>query len=258
GSSPTPTVVILSAIMAKLGVYGLWRFGYGLFENTLVSYAPTIVTLAIIGLLYYAIHAVMEPNLRRMFAYASGSHLSLIALVIIVTNIYGWGGSLYFIATHALASAGIFLMIGLLFKRTRSVTIFDLGGIAAVAPRFAFFFAFFALSVAGLPGTGGFVGELLIIIGAFKADLWIGVLTATTMLSAMLYIFWMLQRTIFGQAGSCTETFEDLDGREMVMLLPLMLLLLITGIAPSLFIPLGEPQLTASLAEVMKAIGGLQ
>ena len=258
GSSPTPAVVILSAIMAKIGVYGLWRFGYGLFETTLVHYAPTIVGLAIIGLLFYAIHAIMEPNLRRMFAYSSGSHLSLIALGIIVTNIYGWGGSLYFIATHALASAGIFLMIGLLYKRTGSVTINDLGGIATMAPRFAFFFVFFALSIAGLPGTGGFVAELLIIIGAFKANIWIGALAATTMISAMLYIFWMLQRTVFGPAGSHTEVFADLDGREMGMLIPLVLLLLITGIAPSLFIPYFEPQIQSALANVMQAIGGIQ
>lgn len=257
-SAPTPAVVILSAIMAKLGIYGLWRFGYGLFETTLVYYAPIIVTLAIVGLLYYAIHAIMEQNLRRMFAYSSGSHLSLIALGVIVTNIYGWGGSIYFIATHALASAGIFLMIGLLYKRTKSVTIDDLGGIASRAPRFAFFFVFFALSIAGLPGTGGFVAELLIIIGAFKANIWIGALTATTMISAILYIFWMLQRSIFGLSGKNTETFRDLDMHEMAMLVPLFLLLLITGMVPSLFMPFLEPQISSTLAEVLKVIGGAQ
>ena len=258
GSSPTPAVVILSAVMAKLGVYGLWRFGYGLFETTLVAYAPVIAALAIIGLLFYAIHAVMEPNLRRMFAYSSGSHLSLIALGIIATNIYAWGGSLYFIATHALASAGIFLMIGLLFKRTGTLEISELGGIATKAPKFAFMFVFFALAIAGLPGTGGFVGELLIIIGAFKVKLWIGVLTATTMLSAMLYIFWMLQRTVFGPVSEHCEGFSDLNLREMLMLLPLAILLLLTGIAPSLFAPLFEPQLQSDLVEILKAIGGAQ
>jgi len=256
GSAPTPAVVILSAIMAKLGVYGLWRFGYGLFETTLSYYAPVIMTLAIIGLIYYAVHAIMEQNLRRMFAYSSGSHLSLIALGVFLLNSYAWSGSLYFIGTHALSSAGIFIMIGLLYKRVRSVSIDDLGGIASVAPRFAFFFVFFALSIAGLPGTGGFVAELLIIIGAFKVDLWIGVLTATTMLTSMLYIFWMLQRTLFGSVNSCTEGFADLNGREMAMLIPIMLLLLITGIAPSLFIPLFEPLVTESLQEVMQTIGG--
>ena len=258
GSSPTPAVVIMSAIMAKLGVYGIWRFGYGLFESTLIFYAPYISLLAIMGLLYYAIRAITEDNLRRMFAYSSGSHLSLIALGIFLTNIYAWGGSLYFIATHALASAGIFLMIGLLYKRVKTVHISELGGIASKAPKFTVFFVFFSLSIAGLPGTGGFVAELLIIIGAFKANFWIGVLTATTMLSAMLYIFWMLQRTLFGTTGTCSLEFKDLNIREMAMLLPIVFLLLITGIAPSLFVPMFEPQLSNDLQFIVQSIGGLK
>ncbi|MHC3995798.1 complex I subunit 4 family protein [Thiomicrolovo sp. ZZH C-3] len=252
GSSPTPAVVILSAIMAKLGAYGIWRFGYGLFEPTLKLYAPFIMALAIIGMLYFAVRAVTENDLRRMFAYASGSHLSLIALGVFVTNLYGWGGSLYFIATHALSSAGIFIMIGLLYKRVGSISIDALGGLAQQAPKFALFFVFFALSIAGLPGTGGFVGELLIIVGAFKADPLIGMFAATTMLAAMLYVFWMLQRTVFGSAGACSSGCRDLDARELAMLIPLALLLLVTGIAPSLFTPIFEPQLTDMLA----ALGG--
>ncbi len=255
GSAPTPAVVIMSSIMAKLGIYGIWRFGFGLFETTLVYYAPTIIVLALIGLLYYAIRAVKEENLRRMFAYSSGSHLSLIALGLFLANIYAWSGSLYFIGTHALASAGIFIMIGLVYKRFKTVQISELGGIASKAPIFAFFFAFFALSIAGLPGTGGFVAELLIIIGAFKTNIWIGVFTATTMLSAMIYVFWMLQRTLFGPANNNTE-FSDLNFREIIMLLPLVVLLILTGIAPSLFTPMFEPQLSAFLQDALHAIGG--
>ncbi len=257
GSAPTPAVVIMSAIMAKLGIYGIWRFGYGLFESTLSYYAPIIIVLALIGLIYYAVRAITEDNLRKMFAYSSGSHLSLIALGVFLTNIYAWGGSLYFIATHAIASAGMFLMIGLTYKRFKTLNISQLGGIASKAPKFTFFFAFFALSIAGLPGTGGFVAELLIIIGAFKADFWIGVLTATTMLSAMMYIFWMLQRTLFGEANNESE-YSDLSLREIIMLLPLVVLLLITGIAPSLFIPIFEPQLTDTLQDVLFVIGGVK
>ena len=242
GSAPTPAVVIMSAIMAKLGVYGIWRFGYGLFGGTLHYYTPTIITLALIGLLYYAIRAITEKNLRKMFAYSSGSHLSLIALGIFLSNIYAWGGSLYFIATHALASAGMFMMIGITYNRFRSVNIEQLGGIAQKAPIFTFFFAFFALCIAGLPGTGGFVAELLIIIGAFKSSFLVGILSATTMLSAMLYIFWMLQRTLFGASHNETK-IADLTLKEIAMLTPLVVLLLLTGIMPSLFIPYLEPQL---------------
>ena len=233
GSAPTPAVVIMSSIMAKLGIYGIWRFGFTLFGDTLEFYAQTIIVLALVGLLYYAIRAVTEDNLRRMFAYSSGSHLSLIALGLFLENEYAWSGSYYFIATHALASAGIFLMIGLTYNRFKTINISELGGLASQAPRFTFFFAFFALSIAGLPGTGGFVAELLIIIGAFKHSMIIGIFTATTMLSAMIYIFWMLQRTLFGTPRK--EAFKDLSLREMLMLLPLFILLLVSGIMPSLF-----------------------
>jgi NADH-quinone oxidoreductase subunit M len=185
-----------------------------------------------------------------MFAYASGSHLSLITLGMLLTNIYAWSGSLYFIATHALASAGMFMMIGLLYKRVKTLQISSLGGIASQAPKFTFFFVFFALSIAGLPGTGGFVAELLIIIGAFKANIWIGLGTATTMIAAMLYVFWMLQRTIFGPRGSYIDDCKDLTKREIIMLLPIVILLLLTGIAPSLFIPLFEPQLSVMLESI--------
>jgi NADH-quinone oxidoreductase subunit M len=256
GSAPTPALVILSAIMAKLGVYGLWRFGYGIFGATLEYYTPALMVLAIGGMLFYAVHAVMENNLRHMFAFSSGSHLSLIALGVVLLNIYGWSGSLYFIATHALASAGIFLMIGMLYQRAGSVHISNLGGIAKAAPRFGFFFAFFALAIAGIPGTGGFVSEMLIIFGAFQKGLGIGLATATTMLSAMLFVFWMLQRTVFGPVSAHTQGFRDLSARELLILSPLALLLVVTGVAPSLFLPLLEPQLQATLARLMAAMGG--
>jgi len=246
GSAPTPAVVIMSAIMAKLGVYGIWRFGFTLFGSTLHFYEPIIIVLALIGLIYYAIVAITETNLRRMFAYSSGSHLSLIALGIFLSNIYAWGGSLYFIATHAIASAGMFMVIGLTYHRFQTININELGGIASKMPIFTFFFAFFALSIAGLPGTGGFVGELLIIIGAFKASFWVGVFTATTMLSAMVYIFWMLQRTLFGSSNN-EVIAKDLSIKEILMLAPLVILLLLTGIIPSLFIPMFEPGLLGAL-----------
>jgi len=260
GSSPTPAVVILSAIMAKLGAYGIWRFGFSLFEDVLIYYMPYIIFLAILGMMYYAIRAVVEDDLRRMFAYASGSHISLIALGVIISNSYAWAGSLYLIATHALASAGIFLMIGLTFKRFKSIHILELGGIATKLPKFTFFFAFFALSIVGLPGTGGFVAELLIILGAFKYNFIIGVLSATTVILAMLYVFWMLQRTLFGVMGDNIKELhvEDLNFRELLMLTPLVFLLLLSGIYPALFTPYIEPYIMESLKNLTPLLGGIK
>ncbi|NOQ32046.1 MAG: NADH-quinone oxidoreductase subunit M [Helicobacteraceae bacterium] len=250
-SAPTPALVILSAIMAKLGIYGLWRFGFTLFEGPLSYYAPLTITLSIVGILFYAIHAIMEKDLKRMFAFSSASHLSLITLGLFSINIYSWSGSLYLVATHAISSAGIFLLIGMIGKRIKSIKISDLGGIATVAPKFAFFFAFFALSIAGIPGTGGFVAELLIIMGAFKYSFWVGVFAATTMISAILFIFWMLQRTIYGKVSQkVADGFYELSRVELLLLLPLMLLLVLTGIFPSFFISFFEPTLGMMLFQI--------
>lgn len=247
-SSPTPALVILSAIMAKLGIYGLWRFGFGLFDEPLAYYAPLIIVLSIIGVLFYAIHAIMEKDLKKMFAFSSGSHLSLIALGLFLMNSYAWNGSLYLVATHALASAGIFLMISMIGRRTKSITIDELGGIATVAPKFAFFFAFFALSIAGIPGTGGFVAELLIIVGAFKYNFIVGVFTATTMIAAIVFVFWMLQRTIYGKTSNLTKGFEDMTTIEFIILIPFVVLLLATGIFPSFFMEIFDTNIQMMLA----------
>jgi len=247
GSAPTPAVVILSAVMAKLGVYGIWRFGFSLFGDTLTLYAPGIIALSLFGLLYYTLRAISQDGLREMFAFASGAHLSMITLGLLLANIYAWSGSLYFIATHAFSSAGMFLMLGLLYRRSGTFAISELGGIAQRAPKFAFFFIFFALSVAGLPGTGGFVSELLIIIGAFKSNLWIGVFAAMSMVAAVLYLFTMSRKVLFGESSEATERFDDLSPLETTILVPLVLLLLAMGIFPSLFMSIFDTQLSIML-----------
>jgi len=253
-SSPTAIVVVLSAVMAKLGVYGLFRFSYTLFEAPLIHYTPYLIGLSLIGVVFYSIHAVMERNLKRIFAFSSGAHLSLIALGLFLTNIYAWSGGIYLVATHAIASAGIFLMIGMLGKRTESIRVADLGGIASVAPRFAFFFVFFALAITGVPGTGGFVAELLIIIGAFKYHFWVGVAAATTMLGAILFIFWTLQRTIYGKTQTQTHRFEDLDSIEIGILTPLVVILVVTGVFPSIFLEFFDATIEMGLA----SLGGVK
>ena len=258
GSAPTPALVILSAVMAKLGIYGIWRFGYGIFGNTLEFYEPYIAALAIGGMLYYAIEAVTENDLRRVFAYSSGSHLSLIALGLAISNIYSWSGSLYFIATHALSSAGIFLMIGLIYRRSGSVKISQLGGIAQKAPIFAFFFSFFALSIAAVPGTGNFVSELLIVIGAFRHDIVTGFLAALTIIAAILYIFRVLRRTLYAEPSQSVESFAELSRGEILMLLPLLLSLLATGLFPSFFLSLSQSRLESILQSLIGSMGGFQ
>jgi len=256
-SSPTPAVVILSSIMAKIGVYGILRFGYPLFENAILLYTPLIIFATISGMIFYAIHAINEDDIKKLFAYSSASHLSLITLGLVIANSYSWNGSLYFIGTHALSSAGIFLMAGLIYKKSNTLNISKLGGIATVAPKFTFFFVFFSLSIVGIPGTGGFVAELLLIISAFKYNTILGVFTSLTMIMAIMFIFWMLQKTVFGKVKDNTKEFEDLSSKEIVMLLPFFILLIATGIFPSFFMDFYEPLIETILNDYLTTIGAI-
>ena len=250
GSSPVPAIIIMSGIMAKVGVYGIWRFMYNtMFDKQIDFFAPLVIFLSLAGMIYFAITAIKEDNLKRMFAYASASHISLLTLGVVLANSYAWNGSLFFIGAHALSSVGIFLMIGLIASRTGTVSIKSLGGIATVAPKFTFFFMFFALSIVGLPGTGGFAAELTIIIGAFAYDFWVGVIASMTLIAAITFIFWMLQRAIFGPTAKSVEGFKDLNARELIMVLPFFVLLLLTGIFPSYFMDIFEPLIDTLLSQ---------
>jgi len=253
-TAPSGAVVVLSSIMAKIGVYAIWRFLFFLFPQMLGSYAPYLLAMALVGLIYFGIGAIMQRNIKRIFAYSSGSHLSLILIGLLVLNPYGWNGSIYLIGAHALSSGGLFLMVAMLYARTKNKDVNELGGIASQAPLFSVFFVFFSLAIVGIPGTSGFVAELLIILGAFEHSLLIGILSASTLLLAMTFIFWMLQRVLFGEAQESTENFYDLKKNEIAALLPIAILILVMGIMPQPFIEKFEPTITDNLALEMSYI----
>ena len=246
-TAPSGAVVVLSSIMAKIGVYAIWRFLFFLFPQMLGSYAPYLLTLALLGLIYFGVGAIMQRNIKRMFAYSSGSHLSLILVGLVLLNPYGWNGSIYLIGAHALSSGGLFLMVAMLYARTKNKDVNELGGIASQAPLFTLFFVFFSLAIVGIPGTSGFVAELLIILGAFEHSLLVGVIAASTLLLAMTFIFWMLQRVLFGETQESTENFYDLKKNELAALIPLALLILVMGIMPQPFIEKFQPTVTDNL-----------
>jgi len=240
-SAPTGIVIVMSALMAKLGVYAIWRFLFTLFEETSHLVAPYFIGIGLFGLIYFGISAMSQTHLKRMFAFSSASHLSLIVVGFFIYDIYGLIGSSYLIVAHALSSAALFLMVGMMFERTKTYNINKLGGIAKVAPRFALFFAFFTLSIVGIPSTAGFVAELLIIVGAFKYNIIVGFISAITILIAMLFMFKMLSKVLYGDTKENTKDFIDLRSHELLALIPLALLILAMGIFPSFFIQKIEP-----------------
>jgi NADH-quinone oxidoreductase subunit M len=240
-AAPMGIVIVMSALMAKLGVYAIWRFLFSMFDETSHQVAPYFIGIGLFGLIYFGISAISQNHLKRMFAFSSASHLSLIVVGFFTYNVYGLIGSSYLIIAHALSSAALFLMVGIMYERAGTYSIDALGGIAKVAPKFALFFAFFALSIVGVPLTAGFVAELLIILGAFEYNIYVGLISATTILIAMLFMFKMISRVLYGEQSEATKDFYDLRSHELFALVPLALLVLAMGIFPNYFIKKIEP-----------------
>ena len=237
--APIGAIVVMSALMAKLGVYAIWRFVFTLFEPLSFEFADFFVYLGLFGMLYFGIAAIKQRELKKLFAYSSASHLSLVIMGIFAFNYYAHLGAFYMIASHALSSAALFMMLGMIYKRTQNLHLDALGGIVHQAPIFSVFFAFFALSIVGIPLTGGFVSELLLIIGGFKYSIFVGFLSATTLLIAILFIFNIMQKILYGPKK--LPEFSELRPYEILSLIPLALLILAMGIFPSYFIEKIKP-----------------
>ncbi len=251
-ASPIGAIVVMSALMAKLGVYAIWRFVFTLFEPLALQSSYFFVALGLFGMLYFGIAAIRQNELKRLFAYSSASHLSLVVMGLFAFNYYAHLGAFYMIASHALSSAALFMMIGMIYKRTQDLRIDALGGIVHQAPVFSVFFAFFALSIVGIPLTGGFVSELLLIIGAFKYNITIGFIAATTLLVAILFVFKVLQKVLYGAKKE--RAFNDLRSYELLSLIPLALLILAMGIVPEYFLhkikPTAQQHITQEVEHV--------
>ena len=238
-AAPIGAIVVMSALMAKLGVYAIWRFVFTLFEPLSQEYSSFFIYLGLFGMLYFGIAAIKQSELKKLFAYSSASHLSLVIMGIFAFNTYAHLGAFYMIASHALSSAALFIMLGMIYKRTQNLEIDKLGGIVHQAPVFSAFFAFFALSIVGIPLTGGFVSELLLIIGAFKINIFVGFLAATTLLIAILFVFKVMQKILYGKVK--LAGFEELRIYELLSLIPLALLIIAMGVYPSLFMQKIKP-----------------
>jgi NADH-quinone oxidoreductase subunit M len=251
--APTSTTFILSAIMAKIGVYGVIRFVVPVFEAEMARYAILLAYLGVIGLMYCGIAAIAQRDFKRMLAFSSASHMGIIAVGVFCMNVQALTGTLFQIVAHATSTGVLFLFAGILEERNGSRNIEDFGGVAYKAPIFATFFAIAMLASCGLPGTSGFIGEFLIILGAVKFNIWIGVLAGTTLVIGVCYMLWMFQRVFFEKSTPATASFKDLSPYETMVFLPVILLILVMGIYPQPFIakiePAAQKQIIQTLAK---------
>lgn len=240
--------------MAKIGVYGVIRFVVPVFDAELARYAIVLAYSGVIGMMYCGIAAITQKDFKRMLAFSSASHMGIIALGVFCMNVQALTGTIYQIVAHATSTGVLFLFAGILEERTETRQIEDLGGVAYNAPIFATFFAIAMLASCGLPGTSGFIGEFLIIIGAVKFNPLIGVLAGTTLIIGICYMLWMFQRVFFENANDRTTNFKDLSPFETLVFLPVIILIIVMGIYPQPFIKKIEPAAEKQIAAMKSAV----
>ncbi len=235
--APTPGSVILAGVLLKMGTYGFVRFAMGLFPHAAQASIPLIVTLSLIGIIYGALVAMMQPDVKKLVAYSSVSHLGAVMLGLYSLNIQGVEGGIYQMLNHGLSTGALFIMIGMLYERRHTSLIADFGGLTKVIPVFAAFFMVVTLSSVGLPGLNGFIGEFLIFLGAYKANpLW-AVFAATSVILSAAYMLWMFQRVMFGPVTKEeNKNLKDLTVREISLMVPIVLLFFVMGLFPNYFL----------------------
>ncbi|MFW2369016.1 MAG: complex I subunit 4 family protein [Desulforhopalus sp.] len=254
--APASTTFVLSAIMAKIGVYGVIRFVVPVFEIEFARFAILLSLAGVVGMIYCGLAAIAQKDMKRMLAFSSASHMGIIALGVFCMNVQALTGTLFQIAAHATSTGVLFLFVGLMEERMGTREIGDLGGIAYRAPIFATFFAIAMLASVGLPGTSGFIGEFLIILGAIKFNWFIGLLAGTTLIIGVCYMLWMFQRVFFEKTNDLTTDFQDLKVSEALTFLPVIVLIIVMGIFPQIFIEKIEPTAQQQVAKVFTMTQG--
>jgi NADH-quinone oxidoreductase subunit M len=234
--APTAGSVILAGVLLKMGTYGFIRFAIPLFPNAAFELMPLVSVLAIIGIIYGALVSMMQPDLKRLVAFSSVSHLGYVMLGMFALNTQGVEGSIYQMLNHGISTGSLFLLVGMVYERRHTRMIADFGGLSKVMPIYAAFFMIVTLSSIGLPGTNGFVGEFLILLGAFRSNVVYGVLASTGVILGAAYMLWMFQRVMFGKITRPeNEKLQDVSAREVTILVPMVIMIFLMGIYPKLF-----------------------
>lgn len=255
GQAPTVGSVILAAILLKMGTYGFVRFSLPLFPDASVYFTLPVAILALIAIIYTAMVAYAQEDMKQVIAYSSVSHMGVIILGTFALNVEGIGGSIFLMISHGIVSAALFILVGVVYDRTNTKMIKDYGGIARVMPKYATIFAFMLMASIGLPLTIGFVGEFLSLLGFFKVSASLTLIAGLTIIFGAVYMLTMYKKVFFGPIKS--ENFEknkelkDLNKTELSALIPLVALVVILGVYPK---PILKPVETSvnHLIEVMK------
>jgi NADH-quinone oxidoreductase subunit M len=249
--APTAGSVLLAGVLLKMGTYGLVRFAFPLFPSAAAFFAPALAVLAIVGIIYGALVAMVQPDMKKLVAYSSVSHLGFVVLGICALNVQGLQGSIYQMLNHGISTGGLFLIVGMLSDRRHTRQIEAFGGLKAVTPRLVAAFLLITLASIGLPGTNGFVGEFLILLGTFRADPRLAAFAATGVILSAVYMLWMFQRVNYGPiVHDENRALPDLTRRERWVIVPAVALAIFMGVFPGVFLKPMEPSVERLLQRV--------
>ena len=252
--APTGGSVVLAAIMLKLGGYGFLRLSLPIVPDASQALSGFVIVLSLVAVLYIGLVALVQTDMKKLIAYSSISHMGFVTLGIFLFNSIAVEGAIIQMVSHGFVSGALFLCVGVLYDRMHSRQIADYGGVVNRMPVFAAFFMLFSMANAGLPGTSGFVGEFMVIMGAAKVNFWFAALAAGTLILGAAYTLWMYKRVVFGAvANDHVAALEDLSGRETLFMVVLALCVLVMGIYPAPFTEVLHVSVNELLAHVAKS-----
>jgi NADH-quinone oxidoreductase subunit M len=250
--APTAGSVILAGVLLKMGTYGFLRFAMPLFPDATLVLTPMIIALAVIGIIYGAGVAMMQPDLKKLVAYSSVSHLGFVMLGLFALNIHGIQGGIYQMVSHGLSTGALFLLVGMLYDRRHTRMIADFGGLWHQLPVFSVLFLIVTFASIGLPGLNGFIGEFLILLGAFSVKPGWTAAAATGVILGAIYMLWMFRRVFFGpMTHPENQKLSDLNRRELLILAPVIALIIIMGIYPQPFLSRMKPSVDVTLQRIL-------
>ena len=256
--APTGGSVILAGVLLKLGTYGLLRFGVFLFPKQAEHWAPLLLVLAVIGMIYGAVVATVQKDLKRLVAYSSIAHLGFIVLGLFALTSQGMAGGVLQMVNHGLSTGALFLLVGMIYERRHTRKIAELHGLQKSAPWLAAVFTVVMLSSVGVPGLNGFVGEFLVLIGTFVTHRWYAVVGATGVILAALYLLWAYQRVFHGEPTGDNATMPDMTWKERWVMAPLLVAIIFLGVYPKPVLTRIQPSVDAVLSHVHDVTGHQQ
>jgi NADH-quinone oxidoreductase subunit M len=232
--APTAGSVVLAAILLKMGGYGFLRFSVPMLPVASQEFAPFVFTLSVVAIIYTSLVALAQEDLKKLVAYSSVAHMGFVTMGIFSFTVQGVDGAIFQMLSHGLVSAALFLCVGVVYDRMHTREIAAYGGLASPMPVYAFCFMVFTLANVGLPGTSGFVGEFLTLLGAFRANTWVAFLATTGIILSAAYALWLYRRMIYGALDKVSlRSIADLGYREVLVTAPLVLLVVFFGFYPA-------------------------